>query len=501
MEGRANVRVVVIGPAPEVETTQIPGITITRTTPHGTFDSSPPSGRGSRAGQVAATIIDLREVDFAAIPNVARLRARAIEAPALVIATGSIDEEVLESLGATDTLILPTSAKTVARRIRNIVTLGRARLEARVEIDTLSRRLGDELMFGHAILDGVEVGIVTADDEGVITFVNRSAATLLEIGRDVNGADAAAVLGLTVSPAEILDGELRKTLTYELETTTGTILDLHLSVARGERAHDGHTGYFFIFHDATEEKSREEERRRFERLVAMGTMVAGFAHEVRNPVAALRSIAEELAEEHTERGIALPHVGRMLTVLERIERLVRTSLQFGRPAAPRRARHDAWTILASAIEGIGPRLRASGEKLKVEIDPKLPDVVCDESQITQAMVVLLDNALDAAGSPRRVTLRAGRGRPSEETIPPRKSQPPPNTLGWVRFEVSDQGPGVPPDILGRIFDPFFTTKAQGTGLGLSIAQQVVSENGGRLEVTSPRGGPTTFSILLPTHPA
>ncbi len=67
----------------------------------------------------------------------------------------------------------------------------------------------------------------------------------------------------------------------------------------------------------------------------------------------------------------------------------------------------------------------------------------------------------------------------------------------IRFDVADDGPGIRPDIIARIFDPFFTTKASGTGLGLSIAQQLVTENGGRVEVVSPAGGPTTFTLLVP----
>jgi len=112
--------------------------------------------------------------------------------------------------------------------------------------------------------------------------------------------------------------------------------------------------------------------------------------------------------------------------------------------------------------------------------------------------VLLDNALDAASSPRGVLLRVSKGRPSREADGrARRSTAPPPPQVMIRFEVIDDGPGVPVAETTRIFDPFFTTKPSGTGLGLSIAQQVVSENGGRLELTSARS-PTVFSALAPT---
>jgi signal transduction histidine kinase len=228
------------------------------------------------------------------------------------------------------------------------------------------------------------------------------------------------------------------------------------------------------------------EQRRLERLAAMGTMVAGFAHEVRNPVAALRSLAESLDEDLTDLGLRMPQVRRMQDVLDRIERLVRTSLQFGRPDPPRLAAYRPWEIASQALAAMGPRTRAMGGSIQVEVEPDLPDVVVDRDQVAQALIVILDNALDATGAPRDVGLRAARaGGDAGES-----------DEAGVLFEVTDAGPGIAADIMAHIFDPFFTTKAAGLGLGLSIAQQLVSENGGRLEVASARGGPTAFTLAF-----
>jgi signal transduction histidine kinase len=230
------------------------------------------------------------------------------------------------------------------------------------------------------------------------------------------------------------------------------------------------------------------ELRRLERLAAIGTMVAGFAHEVRNPVAALRSLAESLDEDLVDLGLRMPQVQRMQDVLDRIERLVRTSLQFGRPDPPRLAAHRPWEIASQALAAMGPRTRALGGSIQVEVEPDLPDVVVDRDQVAQALIVILDNALDATGVPRDVTLRAGRGDDDGDGDE--------HDALEVVFSVSDAGPGIAPEIMAHIFDPFFTTKAAGLGLGLSIAQQLVSENAGRLEVASARGGPTAFTLVF-----
>jgi signal transduction histidine kinase len=211
----------------------------------------------------------------------------------------------------------------------------------------------------------------------------------------------------------------------------------------------------------------------------------------------MRSIAEELAEELRDSGITVPHVRLMLQMVERIERLVTTSLQFGRPAVPKRAPQRPWVIASSAIAELRPRLKAfpANQEIQVEAELELPDVNVDERQICQALVILLSNALDATGLPARIMLRVRRARPTDQESRGRKSEPP--TSPGVRFEVIDDGPGIAPDLIERIFDPFFTTKPSGTGLGLSIAQQIVSENRARLEVVSTPGVTTSFTIIVP----
>lgn len=368
---------------------------------------------------------------------------------------------------------------------------------AREEAQALAQRLADSERFGHSVLDGLDVGIVTTDDRGTVTFANGAALRLLQVADDVAGLDVRDVLALTEPPSHLLRDRERRTLTYLLQTPDGDELDVELVLQRGEGSFGRPLGYFCMFRDLREEKQREAERSRFERLAAMGTMVAGFAHEVRNPVAAMRSIAEELGEELAEAGVTVPHVRLMLQMLERVERLVRTSLQFGRPAAPKRSVLRPWIIVARALGELRPELRGFADQISIEHDSALPDVCVDEQQFAQALVILLQNAIEATGSPRRVRVRVRRGRGQDQEPRARKSEPP--VPAAVRFEVIDDGPGIAPEIQSRIFDPFFTTKSSGTGLGLSIAQQIVHENGARLEVVSAPGVQTVFAIIVPVE--
>lgn len=356
-----------------------------------------------------------------------------------------------------------------------------------------------------AILDNVDVGIVTSDESGRVTFLNRAAREILhrdEITRPgIPGAalDVRALLGLT-RDAQSLHSHLdRRTTLHTLTLPDDIEVELELSVNRSNENSYEDASFFFIFRDLTADRRAEMERRRFEHLAAMGTMVAGFAHEVRNPVASLRSLAESLAEDLAENKLEMPHVGYMLKALERIERLVRTSLLFGTPSTPRKSLYPPGQLLTNALSSLVARSRALGGSIAVDVDSNLPDVLVDEGQIVQVLVILLDNAIDAARVIEGVSARVSVDIVPDSESRSRKSQPPPGP--WVRFEITDLGPGIPVDLLGRIFDPFFTTKPSGTGLGLSIAQQLVSDNGGRIEIDSAPGGPTTFAVILPCEPA
>ena len=367
---------------------------------------------------------------------------------------------------------------------------------ARAESLALSQRLSQGEALREAILDDLDLGIVGADSLGALRFANRAARQLLELPA-TGGGLAIHWLQLESSPDALLGDRSNVVMPHRISNAAGETIELEMSVSRPSSASHPSLGFFFIFRDTREEKARSLERERLERLAAIGTMVAGFAHEVRNPVAALRSLAESLTEELSDAKITVPHVSRMLQVLERLERLVRTSLQFGRPAAPRRESNRTVSIINAAFTELGPRTAGYDEKLRVEVEPDLPDVFVDHAQLVQVLIILLNNALDSVTTPSRVTVRAR----SDQSVPlaprerARDSQPPASGRA-VRLEVHDDGPGIAPENRGHIFDPFFTTKASGTGLGLSIAQQIVSENGGRLEVASQRGS-TTFAVVIP----
>ncbi|MHB8522868.1 MAG: ATP-binding protein [Limisphaerales bacterium] len=227
---------------------------------------------------------------------------------------------------------------------------------------------------------------------------------------------------------------------------------------------------------------------RHEKLASLGTLAAGVAHEIRNPLTAinvrLHSLKKNLVPNSSEQEDALV-IGHEI---QRLERIVQEFLQFARPADPKLFTVSADSLLAKVTSLFGPQLEKTSIRLNLESVPDIW-VRVDPHQIEQVLINLIQNAAESMERAGTITLRirAGTARLQGRARPA------------VILEVSDTGKGIPPEVQKRIFDPFFTTKEEGTGLGLAIAARIVEKHGGVLECRSEVNHGTTFAILLP-HP-
>jgi signal transduction histidine kinase len=215
------------------------------------------------------------------------------------------------------------------------------------------------------------------------------------------------------------------------------------------------------------------------RLATVGETAARIAHEIRNPVTAARSLAQQLAREPGD-PFATEHA-LILGELERVERQVAALLRFARREQYALAAVDLGAVVRSAVDAFRARLAEAGVALAVEVADGVR-VRADPEKLRQVVVNLVENALDAlagAGGGRRLSLRVAARN------------------GTAMVEVADTGPGVPPEALPQLFEPFFSLKSGGTGLGLAIAKRTIDAHGGRIGATSVAGAGTTFRIDLP----
>lgn len=225
---------------------------------------------------------------------------------------------------------------------------------------------------------------------------------------------------------------------------------------------------------------------RHEKLASLGMLAAGVAHEIRNPITAIKAWLF-IQQKHLRPGSPEHEDAQVISdEINRLERIVKDVLLFARPSEPHLVNVAATHILGEVRTLLQPQL----QKIDIEIacENSISAQICvDTEQIKQVLINLVQNAAESIGQNGTVTLRA---RLDTSRLGDR-------TRDVVILDVCDTGAGIPPEIEKRLFDPFFTTKESGTGLGLSIAARIVEKHGGALQYKTQVNHGTTFGIVLP----
>lgn len=225
---------------------------------------------------------------------------------------------------------------------------------------------------------------------------------------------------------------------------------------------------------------------RHEKLASLGMLAAGVAHEIRNPLTAIKAWLF-IQQKHLEPGSPEHEDAQVIAdELNRLERIVKDVLLFAKPSEPHLENVSATQLLAEIQSLLQPQLVKSNIHLACE-NSVSARIHVDTQQIKQVLINLVQNAAESIGQNGTVTLRA---RLDNSRLGDR-------TTDVVILDVSDTGTGMPPEVQKRLFDPFFTTKESGTGLGLSIAARIVEKHGGALQYQTQVNRGTTFGIVLP----
>jgi signal transduction histidine kinase len=411
-------------------------------------------------------------------------------------------EALIERLFLADRLELERSLQPLAERLAHMLTLDEILAELLSALENTSR-LRTASVF---LRDDKNLGFQQA---GSIGLPPRTRVSLMRHPVWVERLENSEVL---------LDADLRKARAgardeperQELDVLLATMRDLDAQIVLPLRAAGELVGFWALRDERSDESlaspevqllrrvadrlarsiqdSKTFERiRARDRLVALGEMASGLAHEIRNPLAAIRGslalLEEDAPPEDSE-------VFRRVLVeeIQRLDRVVESFLDYARPSTRRQRVADVGQFVKTCSAAVARGLQRPDVKLHLDAEPELPELEVDAAQLERVIANVVQNAYQALDGPGNVRIAIR----SEPTADARDA--------WIEITISDDGRGMDEATLDRAFVPFFTTRENGTGLGLALCERVLRAQGGSIELRSRPGEGTVVQIRIPCHP-
>jgi len=274
---------------------------------------------------------------------------------------------------------------------------------------------------------------------------------------------------------------------------TGKVIGYTLSLVKDARGRS--VGATLFFKDLTRVEQLEERERLRDRLAALGEMAAAIAHEVKNPLAGIEVMAGILKRQLTESPDAQSILADIIKEAKMANVIVQEVLAFVRPIRLQVEDIALADVIRDAMTMADSHASLKGEvEVKVDVPEALRPIQGDPHQLRQIFTNLLTNAFEAMGGIGLVEIAAVAVDGDEDAGPAEHVAGP-----TIQITVSDNGPGIPPEVMERIFSPFFTTKPQGSGLGLAIVRKIVDAHDGRIDVGERPGGGTVFRVTVPVR--
>jgi len=360
-------------------------------------------------------------------------------------------------------------------------------------IQQLTQQLEDVKNFMESTIQSIASGILITESNDTITYINHA-------GERILGYPKEEVIG---KPFSIFNLKEKQSVTHSLldnpddldtrkegwmrrkdhsEFPIGFTMNNHLNV-RGESI-----GKIVVFRDMTNVYKIQEEILRMDRLISLGKLASGIAHELRNPLAGIKTTAQALGEELAKDDFRREYLNRITKEIDRLNELLKTFFSFAKPQKLNLIHCHIKDIINEIIPFLIKEIADNGIRFVDNYHPELPKIKADKNQLHQVFLNLFLNAIQAMpnGGELRIDVTPMISNPLDGL-----------KQNYLKIVVSDTGKGIPPHIVHKIFDPFFTTKPKGIGLGLSIAYQIIKKHGGTVKVDSKWETGTSFVINLP----
>jgi len=358
-----------------------------------------------------------------------------------------------------------------------------------------TKKLEQVYQFHKGVVQNISSGIVTIDPNGRITFINQAAAKMIEYNYlELVDTDIKKIFVDPVEADEILNELMIEKKVFEskevnLITKTKKIIPIGFSTSFLKSNGSEFDGVIIIFRNLTNLRNFRRQMERMDRLATLGEVSAGIAHEIRNPLAGIKTSAQVLEESFAPNDFRAQLVSRIVKEIDRSNDLLKRFFKFAKPGRP----EQEYVKIERLIEGVrlllNSRMRKKSIKFNADYCENLPDVFVDEGQIEQVIINLMLNAIDSIEGKGEISVKTGiKKHKLDLNIKEIKD--------FVFVEIQDTGKGIDESHIEKIFNPFFTTKHDGVGLGLAISSRLIEENGGKLDVNSEEGRGTKFTLYF-----
>lgn len=313
------------------------------------------------------------------------------------------------------------------------------------------------------VLDELPTGIMIADETGAVTYANKAAMEYM--GIDQEGLREVNIKGI------VRHGVGKKDLMFRTKGAESIMVRFaHISLSNGGNA--------VVLTDITEVHQLQQEILRMDRLASVGELTSGIAHEIRNPLAGIKTTAQALQEEMEENDHRSAYISRIIVEIDRLNKLLLNFFDFAKPKEPNLMNCDLKKIIEDTVFLVQNTARQAHVRIMEFYPPEEIRIKADPDMIQQVLMNMFINAVQAMPSGGKMEVHLVHGNQG------------------VDISVSDSGKGIPEDIRSRVFDPFFTTKPKGIGLGLSISYRLIKLHSGKITFVSNHQG-TIFTVSLP----
>ncbi len=372
----------------------------------------------------------------------------------------------------------------------------------------LEQQIRELKNFNESIIQSMGSGLMTIDQEYEITSFNNGAEEILGFTSDqvlgkrldeVFSPEETRLLKLALENPDSSQNHMRR----EMELHTSENRKIYIGFRVGPRIDNTgkQVGSIISFRDITEIKQMQAEVIRMDRLASLGVLASGIAHEIRNPLAGIKTVAQTLEEEIEPGDNKREYLARIVRQVNRLDELLRAFFSYARPKPPVRKFYPLSDIVNEVTALIRQRMEKSNIRLVENYARGLPLIYVDYHQIQQVLFNLFLNAIDAMdeGGELKITADTVSTTINRHDRRGQRFPVPAHAMQYARVAISDTGSGISAEDLQQIYDPFFTTKPHGSGLGLSIVYRIIEEHRGDIRVSSTKGVGTTFTLLLPTE--